>query len=35
MKVEALKTEQLEDFREYCKKHRKELDDSFLYDDDL
>lgn len=35
MKVEALKTEQLEDFREYCKKHRKELDDSFLYDEDL
>lgn len=35
MKVEALKTEQLEDFSEYCKKHRKELDDSFLYDEDL
>lgn len=35
MKVEALKAEQLEDFREYCKKHRKELDDSFLYDEDL
>jgi len=35
MKVEALKMEQLEDFREYCKKHRKELDDSFLYDEDL
>jgi mycothiol synthase len=35
MKVEALKTEQIEDFKEYCKKHRKELDDSFLYDDDL
>ncbi|MBS8266449.1 GNAT family N-acetyltransferase [Mesobacillus boroniphilus] len=35
MKVEALKTEQLGDFRAYCKKHRKELDDSFLYDEDL
>lgn len=35
MKVEALKMEQLEDFRAYCKKHRKELDDSFLYDEDL
>jgi mycothiol synthase len=35
MKVETLKMEQLEGFREYCKKHRKELDDSFLYDEDL
>ena len=35
MKVEALKMERLEDFREYCKKYRKELDDSFLYDEDL
>lgn len=35
MKVEALKTEKLEDFKAYCKKHRKELDDSFLYDEDL
>ncbi|MEH7444259.1 GNAT family N-acetyltransferase [Bacillus sp. JJ1122] len=35
MKVEALKAEQLEDFIGYCKKHRKELDDSFLYDEDL
>ncbi|MCM3665071.1 GNAT family N-acetyltransferase [Mesobacillus subterraneus] len=35
MKVEALKMEQLENLKEYCKKHRKELDDSFLYDEDL
>jgi mycothiol synthase len=35
MKVEALKLEQQGDFFEYCKKHRKELDDSFLYDEDL
>ncbi|MEH7883834.1 GNAT family N-acetyltransferase [Bacillus sp. JJ1609] len=35
MKVEALKAERLGDFKEYCKKHRKELDDSFLYDEDL
>lgn len=35
MKVEALKQEQLEDFKSYCKKHRKELDNSFLYDEDL
>lgn len=35
MKVEALKMERQGDFFEYCKKHRKELDDSFLYDEDL
>lgn len=35
MKVEALKAEQLEDFIGYCKKHRKDLDASFLYDEDL
>ncbi|WP_423409040.1 GNAT family N-acetyltransferase [Heyndrickxia sp. MSNUG] len=35
MKVEALITERLGDFREYCERHRKELDDSFLYDEDL
>ncbi|MFC4803166.1 GNAT family N-acetyltransferase [Neobacillus sp. GCM10023253] len=35
MKLESLRHDQLKDFVEYCKKHRKELDDSFLYDDDL
>ncbi|HAQ08710.1 MAG TPA: hypothetical protein DCR24_14820, partial [Bacillus bacterium] len=35
MKVKALNTEQLGDFIQYCKKHRKEVDDSFLYDEDL
>ncbi|GAM12818.1 GNAT family N-acetyltransferase [Mesobacillus selenatarsenatis] len=35
MKVEVLRTEQLGEFRDYCKKHRNELDDSFLYDEDL
>lgn len=35
MKVEALTNEHIGDFVAYCKKHRKELDDSFLYDEDL
>ncbi|MDF2675295.1 MAG: family N-acetyltransferase [Clostridiales bacterium] len=35
MKVEALKKERMEDFVEYCKKHKMEIDDSFLYDEDL
>lgn len=35
MKVEALITERLGDFREYCERHRMNLDDSFLYDEDL
>ncbi len=35
MKVEALKKERIEDFKEYCRKHRLEVDDSFLYEEDL
>lgn len=35
MKVEALKNEKIEEFINYCKKHRMEIDDSFLYDEDL
>ena len=35
MKVEALKRDRINDFIEYCKKHRMELDDSFLYEEDL
>lgn len=35
MKVEALKDERIGDFIAYCKKHRHEVDDSFLYDQDL
>lgn len=34
MKVEALKTERIEDFKEYCRKHRSEIDDSYLHDDE-
>lgn len=30
-----LKDERIEEFVEYCKKHRTEVDDSFLYDSDL
>lgn len=35
MKVEALKDERIIDFIGYCNKHRMEIDDSFLYDEDL
>lgn len=35
MKVVALKSERIEDFVEYCRRHRLELDDSFMYDEDL
>lgn len=35
MKVEALKRDRINDFVEYCRKHRKEIDDSFLYDENL
>ncbi|WP_066319941.1 GNAT family N-acetyltransferase [Bacillus sp. FJAT-29814] len=35
MTVEALKRNRVVDFVEYCKKHRLEVDDSFLYDEDL
>lgn len=35
MKLEVLNDNRLEDFIQYCKKHKKQLDDSFLYDEDL
>ncbi|WP_318617294.1 GNAT family N-acetyltransferase [Sporosarcina sp. YIM B06819] len=35
MRIEALKNDRIDDFLEYCKKHRMELDDSYLYDEDL
>lgn len=35
MKIENLSQERMGDFISYCKSHRKEVDDSFLYDDDL
>jgi mycothiol synthase len=35
MKVEVLKSKRIKDFIEYCKTHRNEVDDSFLYDEDL
>ncbi|MHB1392920.1 MAG: GNAT family N-acetyltransferase [Clostridia bacterium] len=34
MKVEALKKERIEDFKEYCRKHRLEVDDSYLHEDE-
>ena len=35
MKVEAWNSERVADFVAYCKKHKKEIDDSYLYDKDL
>jgi mycothiol synthase len=35
MNIEKLKNDRVLEFEEYCKKHRRELDDSFLYDEDL
>lgn len=35
MKVDVLRSERIEDFKKYCRKHRKEIDDSFLYEEDL
>ncbi len=35
MNVEYLKKEQLKDFIRYCIKHKGEIDESFLYDEDL
>ena len=35
MKVMSLEKERVSDFVTYCKKHRREIDDSYLYDSDL
>ena len=35
MKVLSLEKERVSDFVTYCKKHRREIDDSYLYDSDL
>jgi len=35
MNVEALKSERVAEFIAYCKKHKQEVDDSYLYDEDL
>lgn len=35
MRVEGLEKEKILDFVAYCKKHRNEIDDSYLYDSDL
>ncbi|MEW9051160.1 MAG: GNAT family N-acetyltransferase [Neobacillus sp.] len=35
MRVEALECSRVADFVAFCKRHRAELDDSFLYDEDL
>ncbi len=35
MIIEALGSERIADFVAYCKKHKHEVDESFLYDDDL
>ena len=35
MKLEALNNDRISDFVSYCRKHKMELDDSFLYEEDL
>jgi len=35
MRIEKLKQERVNEFVSYCKKHKMELDDSFLYEEDL
>lgn len=35
MRVEALKNDRVEEFIAYCIKHRSEVDESYLYDEDL
>ncbi|SMF00003.1 GNAT family N-acetyltransferase [Paenibacillus barengoltzii] len=35
IQISALSSERLEDFKAYCRKHRQEVDDSFLYEEDL
>ena len=34
MKVEALKKERIEDFKDYCRKHKLEVDYTFLHEDE-
>ncbi|MCM1990971.1 GNAT family N-acetyltransferase [Oceanirhabdus seepicola] len=35
MRVEKIKTDKIQEFVEYCKSYREQVDDSFLYDEDL
>lgn len=35
MRIEALKNDEIQAFADYCRKHRAEIDESFLYDEDL
>ncbi|MGG6311477.1 GNAT family N-acetyltransferase [Paenibacillus macerans] len=35
LEVKALSPEHLDGFKDYCRRHRNEVDDSFLYEDDL
>ncbi len=35
LRIEALQPDRLAEFVAYCKKHRSEIDESFLYDEDL
>lgn len=34
-RILSLSPERMEDFKTYCRKHRQEVDDSFLYEEDL
>lgn len=35
MKIEYLKEERIKDFTDYCRKYRDQIDESFLYEEDL
>lgn len=35
MRIEALSNERIKDFIDYCKRHKNEVDESFLYDEDF
>ncbi|MDP4091562.1 MAG: hypothetical protein Q8930_20140, partial [Bacillota bacterium] len=35
MNIEALRDDRIHDFINYCKRHKAEVDDSFLYDEDF
>jgi mycothiol synthase len=35
VRAELLQSERLRDFIDFCRKHRKEIDDSYICDEDL
>jgi mycothiol synthase len=35
VKIEALGMDKVKDFADYCRKHKSEVDESFIYEEDL